>query len=402
MGKAALGKGMKDLLTKNVGMPETKKDESRTEDQILEELKVNINRYRAQGFDVEDLKELEKSKVEDITNGIEAYRKGVKVLNTVQTILRSLEGYGYSKEIEEISEKMAFPSKAAEVLSEVEELKDRARTEHNFNKPRQGKNASKLSESLKEKSEILNRKTEPEDESDIEIDEDLLDDMLGDLDEIGESFDLDIEDDPLLSKILDWEAMGYFVDGLKAAVTDDREKAVKDIEQFEKDISKMEPVKKRFNEMDMTGFNQEAKEIVLKFQYPHLAKEIENELGRIDTIKKKASELDIQPEPEEEPRDDPEVVVKDEPEAAPKPEPEEEEQSPAPVEDISKESKPENEVQAVSEYDDNSPDELMEMAKDAYKNGNLELSLTLFKEIIKKDPESSKARFMIRRLSKKI
>jgi thioredoxin-like negative regulator of GroEL len=49
-----------------------------------------------------------------------------------------------------------------------------------------------------------------------------------------------------------------------------------------------------------------------------------------------------------------------------------------------------------------SPDELMEKAKDAYKEGRMEEALTFFKELLKKDPDSSKARFMIRRISTKL
>jgi len=46
-------------------------------------------------------------------------------------------------------------------------------------------------------------------------------------------------------------------------------------------------------------------------------------------------------------------------------------------------------------------DQLMEMAKDAYRNGDLERSLEYFQEILNRDPENSKARFMLRRLSSK-
>ena len=50
MAKPALGKGMKDLLGKKIGI--ARMGPSKDKDSVKEELKINIERYQAQGFDV--------------------------------------------------------------------------------------------------------------------------------------------------------------------------------------------------------------------------------------------------------------------------------------------------------------------------------------------------------------
>ena len=385
--KAALGKGMKDLIAKNFDIPE-KKGHSRDKISANEELKINISRYQAQGLNVEPLKELRGKQSEEVSKGIEGYRSAVRVLSTAQTIIRTLEGYGYTKEIDAIYDRIKDPTKAVEVLRTVEELKDRAQTEHNIKAKVKGSPARKLSELLKEKSQILKDK---DDVSNIQIDEGALDGLLDDLNDISDTFSLETEDDPILMQIIEWEDRGYFVNGLKKSLTEDRKKVEKDIEQFEKDVQKMESIKERFSGMDMTGFRNESKEIKIKFQYPHLSKEIENELDHIDSMKKDADKLtEI-----EESSTDEEGTIKEpdvqQAEGINEPTPEEVEPQP-----VKKEEKPDE------RYSHLSTDELMDLAKETYKEGKLEESLTIFKEILKKDPDSSKARFMIRRISSKL
>ncbi len=433
MGKAALGKGMKDLLAKNFGLEEEEGPE-KDKDKAQDELQVNIERYQAQGLNVEPLKKLRGKDPKKVSKGIADYRAAVKILNSAQTVLRSLEGYGYNKEIEAINENIKDPSKADQVMTAVEELRDRAHTEHDT--ASQGSPGRKLSKSLKEKSEKL-RGNGAIQEASIEIDESALDGLLNDLDEIGDAFSQEIETDTLLSRISQWEELGYFVDKLKNSAAEDRDRAEKEADQFEKDVKKMEKVKEAFKEMDLTGFQQEAQELMLKFQYPHLAKDVENELKRIIDIQKKADTLleeeegpettareDEEPEPEgvEEPEVKPEIespVEEEEPqepevepsaeekapeeEAEPPEEPDEEEEDPRkPAEEEPPKERELEPSEGESDLSGHTPDELMEMAKEAYKEGRMEESLTIFKELLKKDPDSSKARFMIRRISSKL
>jgi len=450
MGKAALGKGMKDLLAKNleVGSKKAPKDEKIG---AKEELDVNIGRYQAQGYDVAMLKSLRKKEAPAILKGIEDFRDKVKILNSIQTVIRSLEGYGYSKEIESITERLKDPSSARELVQEVEDLKYRAKTEHAIDEEKRSAPRKKLSKSLKEKAKMLKEEDQGEgsDPQEMEgIDDGRLDGMLDDLTDIEDAFSLDMKDDPFLNKISQWEEMGYFVDGLKTTLTDSKERAEEEAVQFEKDITKMEKIKERFKGMDLTGFKTESQEIQLKFQYPHLSGDVENQLDEIDRIKREAEkeiggtaeEATPPGEPEEETPEEP-VEEKPDPEPTPEsePVPEQQEETPTPESEVkvevpeekveeetppppqdhtmdvqeapeqppepALEPQPEEEVPPLAQddtYSDKSADDLMEMAKNSYKDGNMEESLLLFKEVLKKDPESSKARFMIRRISSKL
>jgi hypothetical protein len=432
MGKAALGKGMKDLLAKNFGLEEEEGPE-KDKEKAQDELQVNIERYQAQGLNVEPLKKLRGKDPKKVSKGIEDYREAVKVMISAQTVLRSLEGYGYNKEVEAINEHIKDPSRAEQVLTAVEELRDRAHTEHDTAASKKGSPGRKLSKSLKEKSEKLKGNGSKQ-EASIEIDESALDGLLDDLDEIGDAFSIEIETDPLLSRISQWEEMGYFVDKLKNSAAEDRDRAEKEADQFEKDVKRMEKVKETFNEMDLTGFQQEAQELMLKFQYPHLAKDVENELKRIIDIQKNAdslleeketpgktekedeapageeSETEMEPEGKTEIEAPPEEEKSREPEVEPPQEevkpPEEEDAPETPPAEEAEEELPEEEktepTHVESDLSGHTPDEIMEMAKDAYKEGRMEEALTLFKELLKKDPDSSKARFMIRRISSKL
>jgi TolA-binding protein len=315
----------------------------------------------------------------------------------------------------------------------VEELKDRAHSEHEIGSAPKDSPGRKLSESLKEKSQLLKSNGE---KGAINIDESSLDDMLDDLDEIGEAFSADMEDDPLLSRISRWEEMGYFVDKIKNSIAEDRDRAEMEADQFENDVTRMEKVKAIFNKMDLTGFQQEAQELMLKFQYPHLAQDVENELKRIEEMRKNADRLleepgnEIEEAPVEEvierapgedvsPSDEvpSEVQSTEEKQVdiSPNAESEDEEtreEIPSGNENQEEEGKSSGEMDSEeevsgedgvsSEYSNHSPEEIMEMAKDSYKEGKMEEALTLFKELLKRDPNSSKARFMIRRISSKL
>jgi hypothetical protein len=414
MGKPALGKGMKDLLAKNIGM--AKKKPSEEEADPAQELKVNMERYGAQGFDISTLAALEGKDEDEVTKGIEEYRAAVKKLISAQTVIRSLEGYGYNEEIEEIMKGIKNPVKADNVLTMVEELRDRALTEHNIKAEKsKGSPRKKLSEALKAQSEKLNH---IEDEEDENIDLDSLDDMLEDLNDIGDAFSLEMdkdETDPILEKIKMWEEDGYFVDRLKALMNEDRGKAMEEIEVFEQGIKEMKRLKKRYAKMNLSDeFSDQIHEIEIKFQYPHMASEIRNELDAIE--KRIEDELKAALPQEEIPVEDEKPTEPEAPEEKPKekaaeaPPPEDVQgeslEEIAPGEEAHIEEASEEEVSIEEEpsepiFPDLSLEELLEKAKEVYRDGDMELSLKCFEEIIKRDPENSKARFMIRRLSSK-
>lgn len=403
MGKPALGKGMKDLLAKNIGM--AKKEPSQKEVSALQELKVNMERYQAQGFDISSLAELEGKEDKTVLKGIEDYRSAVKKLISAQTVIRSLEGYGYSEEMESILKNIKNPVMADSVLSEVEDLRERALTEHNVKlENKKGSPRKKLSEALKAQSEKLNHL----DDDDEMIDLDSLDGMLEDLNDIGDAFSLEVAEDeldPVLDKIKMWEEEGYFVDRLKALMIEDRDKAVEEIQVFEQGIKEMKGLKKRFSKMDLSAeFADQVEEIKIKFQYPHMASEIRNELDAID---KKIEDALKAAMPQEEP---PTKEVKPEEPETPKEEsPKEEtpsEEAPQEVPEVSEERAPEpeaveEEAPIESIFPELSLEDLLDKAKEVYREGDMDLSLKCFEEIIRRDPENSKARFMIRRLSSK-
>lgn len=431
MVKPALGKGMKDLLAKNFGMAEEESAEDR--ETALEELKINIQRFQAQGYDVEPLKELNETDASRIMKGIEHYRDNVKKLNSALTILRSLEGYGYSFEVEEITKDIKDPSKAEKVLRRVEELKERALSEHNVKISKKETPRIKLSDSLKNQSERLKgseHREGEEPEGGMDIDQNALDDMLSSLDDLSDAFHIPpgTEVDPeLVDKISTWEREGLFVDNLKTLLEEDPDAVAKEVEEFERDLGDLLVQKDRFKSMDMTLFEEEARELIIKFQYPNMASEIRNDLDAIEKrIKASAAEEEAEPAPEPEPEPVQEVP---EPEAAPGPEPEPEpvsepqpepepeiepepESDTAPEAEPGSEPEPETEVpeeehpaptgpksSAEGKYPGVSADDLMERAKEAYRNGNFDESMEIFNRIIEVDPDNSKAKFMLRRLS---
>ncbi|MGA1820264.1 MAG: hypothetical protein ACMUHU_04560 [Thermoplasmatota archaeon] len=456
MVKPALGKGMKDLLAKNIVLGEQEGPVDKKTAKA--ELNTNIERFKAQEFDVTLLEDLWSSSPEEIVKGIEEYREAVKKLITAQTVIRSLEGYGYNEEIDRLMGGIKDPSRADSVLEQVEDLKERALTEHNMKIEKKDAPKVKLSEALKAQSEKLNSNGE-EAPADEEISLDSLDGMLAELNEIGDAFSFGGEEsDPITDEIRSWETEGYFVDRLLNLLEDDRDAAIEEMKSFEQGVLEMRILKERIRKMDLSAFPKEEASIKLKFQYPHMASEIRNELDsiekRIDDSLREAmpgpkaevpgeeeqepvEKEEEAPEPEEAPpeepiakeppAEEPEAPAEEapEPQEAPTPEepvpeepPAEEPEAPAeeapepeeaPPEEPVAEEPPAEEPEALAEEappeggisPDIGLDQLMDMAKDAYREGDLERSLEYFQEIIRRDPENSKARFMIRRLSSK-
>jgi hypothetical protein len=417
MGKPALGKGMKDLLGKNIGI--SKKEPPKDKDNVKKELKTNIDRYQAQEFDVTLLRDLKGKDPEIIQKGIESYRDAIKKLNSAQTVVRSLEGYGYKDELELIKKKLKDPTKADSLMVQVEELRERALTEHNVKVDRKEAPRVKLPENLKAQSEKI---SQMENDIDEEIDLDSLDGMLSDLNDIGDAFDLEIEKeaDPMLEKIEAYESEGYFVDRLKALINEDKGKVAEQMVVFEDGIKEMRELKDRLRKMDLSEeFAQQAEEMKIKFQYPHMASEIKNELDAIDKKIEDALKAAMPPEeppeeahepepvaepeaPEEPVAEDPPEETIPQPEAAP-----EEEPAPEPVpeeppqEEAPQEAPEQDETPGEEIFPDLSLDDLLDKAKEVYRDGDLELSLRCFQEILRRDPDNSKARFMIRRLTAK-
>ncbi|MBN1389763.1 MAG: hypothetical protein JXA22_03865 [Candidatus Thermoplasmatota archaeon] len=409
MGKPALGKGMKDLLNKKIvlGEQEGHSDSISPED----ELRISIERYRAQEFDVTLLEQLQKQPPEEIPGGIEEYRGSVKKLISAQTIIRSLDGYGYNEELDRIMEKIKDPAMAGQVLAQAEELRDRAMTEHNLRSDKKDTPRFKLSEALKVKSEKLNghETVEP---GEVAIDLSSLDDMLANLNEIGEAFmpGAEEEPDPVLEKVRSWEEEGYFVDRILKLLEEDRDAAQEEMKSFEQGISEMRLLKERYRKMDLSGSPKEMESISMKFQYPHMASEIRNELDaidrRIDEALREASEEEtreeapILPEGEEAREDGPEapgVPMEEAGDSAGKKQlPEEQpppEESPPPA-------VPEPDHHKVQHpFPDLNNEQLLDRAKELYRDGDLDTSLKCFEEILRRDPGNSKARFMMRRLS---
>ncbi len=409
----ALGKGMKDLISKNFGIEE--KGTAVNADKAKEELKINISRYQAQGLDVSSLKKLEGKDARTIMEGIADYRRSVKKLAAANTVIKSLEPYGYSNEIEEINKDIKDPSKAYNVLTKVEELRKRALSEHNVDAPRKETPKVKLPHELERKAERI--KGEYITKEDEDLDASALDELMSNLDELGSAFDLPaedmVEDKELLEKIKAWEDQGLFVDELKNLLTEDIELARKESQEFEKDLEELMVQKERFENMDLSKFKKQAEELKIKFQYPNMASEIRNEL---DMMEKYLKELRAEDQPASEEdrvdaadKDEDEGGLSDIPVSRPEDHmgtdatesPDKKEGTAPPLE---KEAEPQEEPEEAEPLEDQrfpdlDIDQLLDRAKEAYRNGDNEGSLEYFREILRKDPDNSKARFMIRRLS---
>jgi len=304
---------MRDLLPRNMGIGKDEEAESVEESNRL--LETNIERYRAQGFRVDRLKELFDRKPEEVEKGIAEYREAVKRLNTAQTVLRSLEPYGYSDEIGDIMSRCDDPELADTVLSEAEALKDRAFSEHEIKtqkketvpetpgrKDIEGVNTlDGVTGKEAPKPDVTSENTENSG-IDLDIDDSDLDGLLGELDDLEGAFGEDIEPPPA-----------------------------------------------------ETG------------------EETPPETGNAPTSSGEAGP----PAPERgegpDPRSDEGVVT---------------------GVGAGNVGAPDKEQKSIGE--------LMELAKDAYRKGDYQRSLELFQEVVTLDPNNSKARFMLRRITQKI
>lgn len=190
MGNPVLGKGMKDLLPKKFEVQNKEKEKSETS---LDELKVTIKRYRAQGFNVDMLVSVKDSPIEEVRKGMEEYRNSIKKLKSAMTILKSLEGYGYNYEIDQIMEDIKDPSKADSIHKEAEKLRKRAFSEHDIHTEKKFTPGEKVLRSLKTRTDLVNGKDEKND-----VDNEKLDELLNNLDGLGDDLDLNLEEEDLL------------------------------------------------------------------------------------------------------------------------------------------------------------------------------------------------------------
>lgn len=319
---------MKDLLPKTLKIGREKKED---ENSLREELKVTIERYRAQDFDVTPLKDLEDKSIRKIRNGIDKYLNALKKLNSALTVLKSLEGYGYTKEIEAIIENIKNPDMADKVFQDAEDLKERAFAEHNIKHERvEDTPGARVMKSLQARSKVINGVVGKEDEP--------LD--PGMIEEGGSTEEINTED---------FDALLNSMDGLG----DDLDLNFNDLES---ESPSEEPV-------------------------PEPAEA---------PVKEEPSPIE---EPIPEPAAEPETVMPPVEEEVPPPEEPAAAEEPAPAEAIPEPTPVEAPVNIEL---------LMEKAKDLYRTGDMLDSLSMFEEVLKNDPDSSKAKFMIRRIKQKL
>ncbi|MDG6224973.1 MAG: hypothetical protein QCI82_05615 [Candidatus Thermoplasmatota archaeon] len=447
MVKPALGKGMKDLLPKNVGIP-VQTGEGSEEELVKKELEINIDRFSAQEFDVEPLRSLKGRSMLDMKNGIELFRDNVKKLSSALTALRSLEGYGYNTEIDSIMKDIKNTQKADDVLRRVEILKERAVSDQG-GKGQKVTPRSRILKGLKAASEVLKGSDEErQDESGSPQVADLegmdVDSLMDDLAQLGSEFsdESEVEADEVERQLLKWQQEGYFVDRLRVLIQNSEGDPTEELERFSKEVGRIEQLKKRLDMIDPTGLKESIKKVRIKLPYTYMATDIEHDiqvLERIDRERKDAAravqEMAPEPEPEKEVPEDiaseveedaeeePEVAKQaiDEPREVPEPEVEGVQQgTPAleTVEDgdaeggpvmVEEEALEPGQEEKGAEKTDESPDislipveDLLEKAKEAYGEDDLKKAMSLFEEVLKKDPDNSKARFMIRRIGQKM
>ncbi len=351
---------MRDLLPKNMVSSVTAKEEDASK--AKGELKVNRQRFSAQGYDISLLDDLKDRSDGEIMQGIETFRDAIKQLTSAQTVIRSLEGYGYSDEIAAIMGRIRDPSKANDVLKEAEELKERAFSEHNLKNVKKEQKPNEEVAPAPEQPSASEESSEPS-MADIDFNADELDGLLDDLDgAFGEGppgEDTPKEPTPptgegaadttIIEKITGWADEGYSVEHLMAVVQEDQEKAVQDIATFEMGLTMLPELKERLDKVDRSGREDKAREIEEMLASPHRFEEIS---AALDEMESSTGE------------------VKGE---APKEE----------------------------EGDEDAPD-LLEGAKEAYRQGDLETALARFQKVLENDPSNAKAKFMIRRISQKM
>ena len=397
MGNPVLGKGMKDLLPKKFEVQKEEKDENGT---YREELKVTIKRYRAQGFDVDMLQEIKDKPIDEVKRGVERYRNAIKKLKSAMTILKSLEGYGYNYEIDQILENIKNPSMADRIHDEAEKLKERAFSEHDIRPEKKITPGEKVLNSLKTRSEVVNGKVESDD-----VDPDKLDALLNDLDGLGDEMDLDIDDQDLFSdeeeptdeieeEQVTEESPSGDETGPVSPEEEEPETPDREVESESEGEMEKEEVPEDLPAEDETtpvSHEEEQAETPEREGQPESGEgaEIEHELeeGVPEPTEPQLPDSHVETDMayEETAEDGGETI------------PQQEEVSQASEEEIAEEPTP-------SEPEGTPPDidRLMEDAKESYKEGDLEGALEIFEEILKWDRENAKAKFMRRRLRSKL
>ena len=405
MGNPVLGKGMKDLLPKKFEVQKEEKDENGT---YREELKVTIKRYRAQGFDVDMLQEIKDKPIDEVKRGVERYRNAIKKLKSAMTILKSLEGYGYNYEIDQILENIKNPSMADRIHDEAEKLKDRAFSEHDIRPEKKITPGEKVLNSLKTRSEVVNGEAESDD-----VDPDKLDALLNDLDGLGDDMDLDIDDQDLFSdeeepqdEIEEEEVPEEPTSGDETVpVTPEEEIEEEEVPEEPTSGDETVPVTPE-EEIEEEGVPEESPSgdetapVSPEEEVPETPdRQVEPESGERAKIEQDLDETISEPKEPELPESDVEtdMGVEEPAEEGGETIPQQEEVSQASEEEIAEEP-------TSSEPEGTPPDidKLMEDAKESYKEGDLEGALEIFEEILKWDRENAKAKFMSRRLQSKL
>ena len=372
---------MKDLLPKKFEVQKEEKDENGT---YREELKVTIKRYRAQGFDVDMLQEIKDKPIDEVKRGVERYRNAIKKLKSAMTILKSLEGYGYNYEIDQILENIKNPSMADRIHDEAEMLKDRAFSEHDIRPEKKITPGEKVLNSLKTRSEVVNGEAESDD-----VDPDKLDALLNDLDGLGDDMDLDIDDQDLFSDEEEPQDEIEEEEVPEEPTSGDETVPVTPEEEIEE-----EGVPEESPSGDETAPVSPEEEVP---ETPD--RQVEPESGERAKIEQDLDETISEPKEPELPESDVEtdMGVEEPAEEGGETIPQQEEVSQASEEEIAEEP-------TSSEPEGTPPDidKLMEDAKESYKEGDLEGALEIFEEILKWDRENAKAKFMSRRLQSKL
>jgi tetratricopeptide (TPR) repeat protein len=404
MGKPALGKGMKDLLPKNAAPPEGMVGTD--SDRAAKELETNIERYMAQGFDIEPLRHLVASDKDRILSGIESFRDNVRKLTSAQTIIRSLEGYGFTTEIESILLDIKNTQKADEVLRRVNRLKERTPYEPASDKRSKDTPRTRVLKELKMASENFIKPSEATSEPDLNFQTTDVDSLMDDLADLGTAFNSETApEDEFTKMLMDWEKEGIFIDRIREILSDGNRDPQTELKRFEEEIVRMRALKARLDAIDPTGIEESIQMVRIKLPYTYMATDVEHDIAELEALRKPSEPA--APSKEERPSKGPVEPEPSAPEPEPTPEPPssppEERAVPEPVkEERPAPTKVEAPRAAVARlHPDLSIEQLLEKAKGAYGDGNLDEALALFEEALQVDPENSKSRFMIRRIGQK-
>ena len=427
MVKPALGKGMKDLLPKNIGIP-VHTEEGSEEELVKKELKTNIERYSAQEFNVEPLRSLIGRSIHEMKRGIELFRDNVRKLTSALTALRSLEGYGYGTEIESIMKDIKNTQKADDVMRRVELLKGRALADQG-GKDQNITPRSRILKGLKAASEVLKGSEEdPYGEAASQqvayLDGMDVDSLMEDLAQLGSEFSDEPEVDEVEKLLREWEREGYFIDRLREQILTSGGDPSAELERFSSEVARIRELKERLDKIDHTGLEESIKKVRIKLPYTYMATDIEHDiqvLERIDRERKEAAKAAEEEKPRPSPEEKGGVKEDTETDEVPEPQAEASQEEPRPtrtvgggkVEDdrtkgVVEGLEPPQKQKGLKKTEETpnvsglSVEDVLEKAKEAYGEGDLKKAMSFFEEVLKKDPDNSKARFMIRRIGQKI